>query len=199
MKSIELNAVLRKELGKKATKALRKKDLVPCEIYGNGENKHIAIEEKYLNKMVFTPYTYYANINIEGITEKAIIKEVQFHPVTDRIIHVDFYRILEDKPVVVKLPVKIVGFAKGVKAGGKLEQQMRYIHVKGLLKDFPEVIEVNVDDLGLGKAIHAGDIQIPNLVVTESTDKVIVTVKTTRGAVEEEAPATTEQEPKKEE
>lgn len=184
MKSIEFNAVVREKLGKKAAKQLRKKELIPCEVYGQGENLHIAIEEKHLNKIVFTPYTHYAIINIQDKQIKAIVKEVQFNPVTDRISHIDFYQIVEDKPITVQLPVRVVGLAKGVKDGGKLLQEMRYIKVKGLLKDMIEVVELNVESLGLGKSIHAGDIQIPHLKVMENPEKVVVTVKVTRGAVE---------------
>lgn len=181
MKSIELKAELRENLGKKAAKTMRKKLMVPCEIYGGEKNYHIAIEEKFLNKMVFTPFTYYAILDIKGETKKVVIKDVQFNPINDRANHVDFYEISEEKPLVVKLPVKVSGLAKGVKDGGKLAQEMRYIHVKGLLKDMIELIEVNVEDLALGKSIHAGDIQIPNLTVVDAHDKAIVSVRVTRG------------------
>ncbi len=184
MKPIEFNAVVREQLGKRAAKSMRKKELIPCEVYGGENNYHIAIEEKYLNKIVFTPYTHYAIINLNNQKIKASVKDVQFNPVTDRISHIDFYEISEDKPIVVKLPVRVVGLAKGVKDGGKLLQEMRYIKVKGLLKDMIEVVEINVENLGLGKSIHAGDLEIPNLKVVENHDKVVVTVKVTRGAVE---------------
>jgi large subunit ribosomal protein L25 len=183
MKPIEFNAIFREKLGKKASKQLRKKELIPCEVYGQGKNLHIAIEEKYLNKIVFTPYTYYAVINVNNQKVKAIVKEVQFNPVTDRISHIDFYEIVEDKPIVVQLPVKVIGLAKGVKDGGKLLQEMRYIKVKGLLKDMIDVVEINVESLALGKSIHAGDINIPNLKVVDNPEKIVVTVKVTRGAV----------------
>lgn len=184
MKSIELKAVVRQNLGKKASKMLRKKELIPCEVYGGEKNIHIAIEEKFLNKMVFTPYTYYANVDINGENKKVIIKDIQFNPVTDRISHVDFYEISENKPIVVKLPVKIVGLAKGVRDGGKLSQEMKYINVKGLLKDMVEVVEINVENLEIGKAIYAGDVNIPNLTVVDKHNKVIVSVKLTRSVAE---------------
>lgn len=193
MKSIELKAVVRENLGKKASKSLRKKELIPCEIYGGEKNIHIAIEEKFLNKMVFTPYTYYANLDINGENKKVIIKDIQFNPVNDRISHVDFYEISEEKPIVVKLPVKIVGLAKGVKDGGKLSQEMRYIHVKGLVKDMLEIVEINVENLEIGKTIHAGDVNIPNLTVVDKHDKAVVSVKVTRAVAE--IAATTEQAP----
>ncbi|MGQ9847365.1 MAG: 50S ribosomal protein L25 [Bacteroidales bacterium] len=191
MKSIELKAVVRENLGKKASKSLRKKELIPCEIYGGEKNIHVAIEEKFLNKMVFTPYTYYANIDINGENKKVIIKDIQFNPVNDRISHVDFYEISEEKPIVAKLPVKIVGLAKGVKEGGRLLQEMRYIHVKGLLKDMPEIVEINVENLEIGKTIHASDVNIPNLTVVDKHDKAVVSVKATRAVAE--TTATTEQ------
>lgn len=184
MKSIEFKAIVRENLGKKASKSLRKKELIPCEIYGGDKNYHIAIEEKFLNKMVFTPYTYYANIDINGTIKKAVIKDLQFNPINDRISHIDFYEISEDKPIVVKLPVKIVGLAKGVKEGGKLSQEMRYIHVKGLLKDMIEIVEINVENLEIGKTIHAGDVKLDNLTIVDKHDKAIVSVKTTRAVAE---------------
>lgn len=191
MKSIELKAVVRENLGKKASKLLRKKDLIPCEIYGGEKNYHIAIEEKFLNKMVFTPYTYYANLDINSEKKKVIIKDIQFNPVNDRISHVDFYEISDDKPIVVKLPVRIVGLAKGVKDGGKLLQEMRYIHVKGLIKDMVDIVEINVENLEIGKTIHAGDVNIPNLTIVDKHDKAVVSVKITRAVAENTA--TTEQ------
>ncbi|GAB4449259.1 MAG: 50S ribosomal protein L25/general stress protein Ctc [Bacteroidales bacterium] len=193
MKSIEFKAVVRENLGKKAAKSFRKKDLIPCEIYGGEKNYHIAIEEKFLNKMVFTPYTYYANLDINGEKKKVIIKDLQFNPVNDRVNHVDFYEISEDKPIVVKLPVKVVGLAKGVKDGGKLSQEMRYIHVKGLVKDMVEIVEINVENLEIGKTIHAGDVTIPNLTIVDKHDKAVVSVKVTRAVAEPTATATTEQ------
>lgn len=194
MKSIELKAELRENLGKKAAKTMRKKLMIPCEVYGGEKNYHIAIEEKFLNKMVFTPYTYYAILDIKGETKKVIIKDLQFNPINDRINHVDFYEISEEKPIIVKLPVKVSGLAKGVKDGGKLVQEMRYIHVKGLLKDMIELIEVNVEDLELGKSIHAGDIKIANLTVVDAHDKAIVSVRITRGTTEQTEEKTAETE-----
>lgn len=191
MKSIEFKAEVRENLGKKTAKELRKKMMIPCEVYGGQNNYHIAIEEKFLNKIVFTPYTYYAIIDIEGEKKKAIVKDVQFNPITDRISHIDFYEISDDKPVIVKLPVKLVGLAKGVKEGGKLLHEMKYIRVKGLLKDMHDLIEVNVENLGLGKYILAGDIQIPNLTVVEPHNKIVVRVKVTRGAVEQSSETST--------
>ncbi len=191
MKPIEFKATLREKLGKKEAIALRKKELVPCELYGGKENYHLTVEEKYLKKMVFTPYTHYAIININDFQKKAIIKEIQFNPVTDRINHIDFYEIDENKPIETSLPIKVTGLAIGVKAGGRLVQEMRTIKVKGLLKDMVEIVEVNVENLELEKSIHTSDIQIPNLTIIEHGDKAVVSVKTVK-AVVEETPAAAE-------
>jgi large subunit ribosomal protein L25 len=185
MKPIELNAILREKLGKKTSVDLRKKELIPCELYGGGENFHLTIEEKSLKKMVFTPYTHYAILNFNDVKKKAVIKEIQFNPISDRINHVDFLEIDENKPLVANLPVKVSGLAAGVKAGGRLVQEMRTIKVKGLLKDMVEIIEVNVENLELDKSIHTSEINIPNLTIVEHADKAVVSVKTLRAVVEE--------------
>ncbi|MCX7953911.1 MAG: 50S ribosomal protein L25 [Bacteroidales bacterium] len=187
MKVIDLNATIRESLGKKAAAKLRKKGLIPVNLYGKGQNYNLCIEEKFLNKLYFTPYSYAVNIKFNNIEKKAILKEVQLHPVTDRIIHVDFYEITEDTPFEVEIPVKTVGLAKGVQLGGRLLQERKFIKVKGLLKDIPDIIEVNVEDLGLEKTIHAKDISIPGIEIIERPDEPIVSVKITRVAKEEAA------------
>lgn len=187
MKVVELNATIREQLGKKAAKNLRKKGLIPVNLYGKGENINLCIEEKFLNKIYFTPFSYVVNIKFNNIEKKAIIKEVQLHPVTDRIIHVDFYEITDDTPFEVEVPVKTVGIAKGVQLGGKLLQERKFIKVKGLINNIPDIVEINVEDLGIGKTIHAKDINIPGVQVIERPDEPIVSVKVTRLAKEEAA------------
>ncbi|MGD9976721.1 MAG: 50S ribosomal protein L25 [Bacteroidales bacterium] len=182
MKTIELNGTIRTETGKKYAKGIRKSALIPAIIYGNGENIKISVDEKELKKAIYTPNVYIVNINVEGKVVSTIIKETQFHPVSDSILHVDFLRVADDKKVTVALPVVLEGQAEGAKQGGKLLQVVRKIRVTGLAKDLPESINIDVTNLGLGKSIMVGDIDHAKFVVSEPQSMVIATVKATRAA-----------------
>lgn len=184
MKTIELSAALRTETGKKAAKHTRKSELVPAIIYGAGENIMISLSEKELKKVIYTPVVYLVKLNVDGKMHEAIIKEVQFHPVTDKILHVDFLEVSENKPIIIGLPVKLVGQAEGVKVGGKLLQVVRKIRVKGLVKDLPDAIEIDVTHLGIGKSIMVGELSFEKFTVVEPKSMVIATIKTTRTARE---------------
>ncbi len=182
MKTFELKGTLRKELGKKATKADRASENVPCVLYGGSENVHFTTIERDLRKLIYTPEVFVVNLDIDGKITKAIMKELQFHPVSDRILHIDFLQINEVKPVVVELPVKLEGLAEGVKAGGKLSLEMRKLKVKGLYTDIPENIVVDVTSLNLGKSIQVGKINIPKLEILNAKIAVVAQVKLTRAA-----------------
>ena len=183
MKSIDLKVYRREERGKSAARKLRKEGKVPCVIYGNGDVIHGYVFERELKDLIYTPEVFLINIDLEGEKLQAILKETQFHPVTDRILHVDFMKVTEDKPVKVYMPVKLVGFAKGVQAGGQLYQLMRYIKVKGLVKDIPDHLEIDVTDLGLGKSLKISDLQFDNLEILEPESAVVALVKLTRAAI----------------
>lgn len=184
MKTIELSAAPRTETGKKAAKQSRKSEFVPAVIYGAGENIMIALNEKELRKVIYTPIVYLVKLNVDGKVHDAIIKEVQFHPVTDKILHVDFLKVSENKPITIGLPINLVGQAEGVKAGGKLLQVVRKIRVKGLAKDLPDAIEIDVTKLGIGKSIMVGELSFDKFTVIEPKSMVIATVKSTRAARE---------------
>lgn len=182
MKTLELTGSLRTDLGKKATKALRKQDLVPCELYGGEENIHFAVSEKDLNKLFFTPETFIVKFNVEGKEFTCVTREVQFHAVSDRALHVDFYQVFEDKAFEVEIPIKVEGFAKGVQAGGKLAINLRKLKVKAMMKDLPEFLPINVDELGLGKSIQIRELAFDNLELLNAKNAVVVQVKLTRAA-----------------
>ncbi len=182
MRVLELKGSVRENLGKKATKALRREGLVPCELYGGEENVHFAVCEKELNKLLFTPETFIVKFDIEGKICTAVMRETQFHPVTDKTLHVDFYQVNEENPFEVAIPIKVEGFAKGVQAGGKLAIGLRKLKVKGLMKDLPEFLPINVTELGLGKSIQVKELAYENLELMNAKNAVVVQVKLTRAA-----------------
>jgi len=156
--------------------------MVPCELYGGGENIHFAVSEKDVNKLLFTPDVYIINFDVEGKVFSSIMRDVQFHPTNDKPLHVDFYQVFEDKAFEVELPIKIEGFAKGIQAGGKLAVILRKIKVKGLMANLPENLLVKVTELGLGKSIQVGQLAYDNLELLNAKNAVVVQVKLTRAA-----------------
>lgn len=166
----------------KALKAIRKNNGVPCVLYGGAENVHFTVTNEGLRNLVYTPHIYVVNLDIDGKQVKAIMKDIQFHPVKDTILHVDFLEINEEKPIVIEVPVQLEGLAEGVKAGGKLQLQMRKLKVKALYTNIPERLVVNVSHLGLGKAIQVKELSFENLELLNAKDAVVCAVKLTRAA-----------------
>ena len=189
MKSIEIVGSLRTETGKKATHSLRKNNSVPCVLYGmqkdeNGNQvaTHFTVTVDGLRKLVYTPHIYVVDLNIDGKVVNAIMKDIQFHPVTDAILHVDFLQINEENPIVMEVPVQMEGLAEGVKAGGKLALQIRKLKVKALYSAIPERLIVNVTSLGLGKTIKVGELNYEGLEILNAKEAVVCAVKLTRAA-----------------
>ena len=182
MKTFELKGAVRTDLGKKATKAERVVDKVPCVLYGGVENTHFTTTVSDIRKMIYSPEVFVVNLDIDGKKTKAIMKALQFHPVSDKVLHIDFLEISEDKPVVVELPVKLEGLAEGVKAGGKLALEMRKLKVKGLYTQIPENIVIDVTELGLGKSIQVAKVSAANLEILNAKNAVVAQVKLTRAA-----------------
>ncbi|MCQ2958700.1 MAG: 50S ribosomal protein L25/general stress protein Ctc [Bacteroidales bacterium] len=180
MLSIDLAGQSRTNLGKKESKGIRANGQIPCVLYGCGENVNFTVEAKAFDKVIITPNVYVVNLNIDGKARKAILKEVQFHPVTDNVLHVDFLEITEEKPFSIKLPIKVVGHAEGVKLGGKLKVKMRKMKVSGLLKDMPEILEIDVTSLGLGQSVKLANVAFNNLTIEEPKSSVVCTVMATR-------------------
>lgn len=182
MKVFELKGTLRTDLGKKATKADRVGDNVPCVLYGGTENVHFNATVSDLRKLIYTPEVFIVDLTVAGKSCKAIMKALQFHPVSDKVLHIDFLEVSENKPVVVEIPVQLNGLAEGVKAGGKLALEMRKLRVKGLFTNFPERINIDVTNLGLGKTIQVGALKLDNLEILNAKNAVVAQVKLTRAA-----------------
>ena len=189
MKSIEIKGSLRTETGKKAAHSLRQNNGVPCVLYGmqkdeNGNQvaTHFTVTVDGLRKLVYTPHIYVVDVNIDGKIVNAIMKDIQFHPVTDAILHVDFLQINEENPIVMEVPVQLEGLAEGVKAGGKLALQTRKLKVKALYNLIPERLVVNVTNLGLGKTIKVGELNYEGLTLLNAKEAVVCAVKLTRAA-----------------
>lgn len=182
MKTFELKGKVREDLGKKATKAVRVDDNVPCVLYGGEENTHFLVSNADIRKLIYTPEVYLVDLDINGKKCKAIIKDLQFHPVTDNILHIDFLQVSEKKPVTVEIPVKLSGLAEGVRAGGKLSLEMRKLKVRGIYTQIPENIEIDVTSLGLGKSIQVGALSVENLSILNAKNAVVAQVKLTRAA-----------------
>ncbi len=180
MLTIDLAGQSRTNLGKKDSKELRAKGLIPCVLYGLGENKNFTVEAKAFDKVYITPNVYVVVLNIDGKEHKAILKEVQFHPVTDNVLHVDFMEVTEDKPFMVKLPIKITGHAEGVKLGGKLKVKMRKMRVSGLMKDLPAELVIDVTSLGLGQSVKLTSVSFDGLTIEEPKSSVVCSVLATR-------------------
>lgn len=182
MQTFELKAEGRVDLGKKATNALRVDSKVPCVLYGGGENVHFSVVEKDLAKLLYTPIVQTVNINVDGKSYPAVMRDIQFHPVTDRVLHIDFFQISENKPVTIDVPVKLQGFAEGVQAGGKLALVVRKLKIKALLADLPGEVVLDVTNLGLGKSIKVKDLSFDKFQILNAKDVVIAQIKLTRAA-----------------
>jgi large subunit ribosomal protein L25 len=182
MKTFDLKGTVRTGLGKKATKAERVSENVPCVLYGGAENTHFTTTVSDIRKLIYTPEVFVVNLDVDGKKCKAIMKALQFHPVSDKVLHIDFLQLTEDKPVIVELPVKLEGLAEGVKAGGKLALEMRNLKVKGLYTQIPENIVIDVTELGLGKSIQVAKVSVPNLEILNAKNAVVAQVKLTRAA-----------------
>lgn len=176
MKEFNIKGKERDKTGRKNSQRERRESLVPCVIYGGKENVHFATQLNSFNNLVYTPNVYLINIDIEGKNHKAILQDVQFHPVTDKIIHADFYEIFEDKEVSLSIPVKLVGSAPGVQKGGLLREKRRSLSVKGLPKNLPDYLEVDVSGLEIDDNIHIGDLSFENLEIMDPAEAMIVTV-----------------------
>ena len=187
MKEITLNAQTRTEYGKKASRDLRRAGQIPAVFYGveKGEDglpvaKSIKISEKELAKLLYTPNVYIVNLVVDGTPVKAILKDLQCDFVTDRPVHVDFYQITEDKPVVFEIPVKLNGLAEGVRAGGKLALNVRKLAVKALYTQFPDTLDIDVTNLALGKTMKVGELSYEGLEIITSKEVVVCAVRMTR-------------------
>lgn len=182
MKEINLNGSVRTETGKKFAKQIRREERVPAILYGGKENLMITLVERELKDIIYTPDVHIINLSVEGKTYKAIVKEMQFHPVSDKVLHLDLLQVFDDKKLTVGLPVKLTGSAEGAKQGGKLSLTTRKLRAYGFPKDLPEVIEVDITELGLGKSRLVSELSFDKFDIIEPKSTVIATVKLTRAA-----------------
>ena len=211
MKTFQLNAEPRTDLGKKAAKALRASQKIPCVLNGGkivelkdgkyegtlaqgekvveiGRDGKAVITTDFtvnysdIRKLIYTPEVYVVALNLNGVEKMAVLKDIQWHPINDSILHLDFLEVTKEKPVVVSVPVKLEGHAAGVKAGGKLYLSMKKVKVKGIYTELPERIVVNVDDIAIGHSIKVGDLKFDNYELASSKDLVITGVRATRAA-----------------
>ena len=189
MREITINGQKRETTGKKASKLQRKEGHSPCNLYGENKGKDgqpealaFTASMAELRKAIYSPHVYVVNLVIDGKERKSIIKELQFHPTTDALLHADFYEVTEQKPITVGIPVKLNGLAQGVREGGKLNLSIRKINVTAPYKQIPEILEIDVTNLGLGKAIKVGELSFEGLELATPAQVVVCSVKETRAS-----------------
>ncbi|PCJ23533.1 MAG: 50S ribosomal protein L25/general stress protein Ctc [Flavobacteriales bacterium] len=186
MKSVAISGNKREERGSAKSNLLRKEEKVPCVIYGGKENIHFTINEVKFDKIINTPEVYFIDLDVDGAKFKSIIKEIQFHPVTDRVLHIDFLEVFEDKALTVKIPVKITGRSIGIANGGTLRTAKKVLRINGLPSAIPENIEVDITELKIGQSIKVGEIDYPGLTFLGADNAVVVAVKMSRAVIEDE-------------
>ncbi len=193
MKTLAISVKERQNVGKTSTRALRNQGNVPCVLYGGEKQVTFYAHENDFRKLVYTPNTFVVELNINGSKTKAIMQDIQFHPVTDKILHIDFLEVFDGKPITVSLPVVLDGVAIGVKNGGNLMFRIPKIVSKGLVANLPEAITINIDHLSIGMFISIKDIAVKGVEFLAPPNSVVVAVKTARAAIlEEEEVAKTE-------
>lgn len=187
MKEIEISGKVRSDLGKKASKLLRKEGLVPCNLYGEAKDENglpvalsFASPMSELRKLVYTPHIYVVSLNIDGKHHTAVMKELQFHPVTDALLHMDFYEVNDQKPITIGVPVKLNGLAQGVRDGGRMNLSIRKINVTAKYQDIPEHLDVDVTSLKIGKSIKVGDLHFEGLEMATGKEVIVCSIKATR-------------------
>ena len=183
MKSITIQGTKRESVGKKSTKALRDAELVPCVVYGGEQPINFSTAEKSFKNLVYTPDAHTVVIELDGQKIDAVLQDIQFHPITDKILHADFYQLSADKPVVMEVPVRIIGRAKGVLAGGVLRQSFRKLRLKAIPANLPDEIVVDVTPLKIGNKLYIGDIKNDQYTFLHPDNAVVAAVKMSRNAM----------------
>ena len=196
MKEINVTGQKRTDLGKKASKLLRKEGLVPCNLYGEQKDENgkpvamsFAVPMTELRKVVYTPHIYVINLIIDGESHTAVMKELQFHPVTDALLHADFYEVNDQKPLTIGIPVKLVGLAQGVRDGGRMNLSIRKINVTAPYQQIPEHLDVDVTALKIGKSIKVGELSFEGLEIATPKEVIVCSIKMTRAAQQAAAAA----------
>ncbi|HMT30312.1 MAG TPA: 50S ribosomal protein L25/general stress protein Ctc [Bacteroidia bacterium] len=189
MKSFELSGTKRNGLTKQDTKQLRDAGMIPCVIYGGDENVHFSAPILSFRHLVYSPEVFTVKINVDGKTRNAIMQEIQFHPISDKILHIDFIEIHDDKKVVIDVPISINGTSEGQKQGGKLLSKVRKLKIKALPAHLPDSINIDVTPLGIGQSVRVGDLKFEGVEFLDSANNIIVGIRTTRNVVETPAEA----------
>ena len=182
MKTIEIKGSFRTELGKKSSKEIRKTGNVPCVIYGKEKNIHFHAHENSFKNLVYTHEAHLVKLIIEDKEYNAVLKDMQFHPVKDNILHADFIEIHDNKPVVINIPVKVTGDSAGVIAGGKLSIKRRSLKVKGLAKDLPEALPIDITDLKIHEGVKVGELSFDKIELLDPKKSMVLTIATSRVA-----------------
>ncbi|MDO9341714.1 MAG: 50S ribosomal protein L25/general stress protein Ctc, partial [Bacteroidales bacterium] len=180
MKTIEIKGTFRTELGKKSSKQIRKTGNVPCVIYGKEKNIHFHAHENSFKNLVYTPEAHMVKLSIEDKEYKAVLKDMQFHPVNDKILHADFIEIFDNKPVVIGIPIKVTGDSVGVLAGGRLSIKRRTLKVKGLANDLPEFLPIDITDLKIHEGLKVGDLSYEKIELLDPRKSMVLTIATSR-------------------
>ncbi len=186
MKTLEIKGSLRTDLGKKSSKNTRKEGNVPCVIYGKEQNIHFHTHENNFKNLVYTPDAHLVNLNLDGKEYKVVLQDIQFHPVTDKITHVDFIEIFDNKPIVISLPIKVTGDSVGVKAGGKLRIKKRHLKVRGFANDIPEFLPIDVTEVKIHHSVKVGDLSYDKIELIDPNITTILSVATSRVVQKEE-------------
>ena len=186
MKSLAISVKSRENVGKSSTRALRNQGNVPCVLYGGEKQVCFYAHENDFRKLVYTPDVFIIELNIDGEVKRAVMQDIQFHPVTDKILHIDFLEVFENKPVTFSIPVILNGLAIGVRNGGNLMFRRRKIITRGLPANLPDAIEINIEDVKIGQFIYIKDISVDGCEFLAPDNSVVVGVKTARGAIEDE-------------
>lgn len=182
MKSVSIKGTKRETLGKKGAKRLREQGEVPAVLYGHEELMHISVPFSELRKLIYTPNVYLIDLDIDGEVYKAIIQDLQWHPVEEQVLHIDFVKVEDGKPVKISVPVVLEGRAKGIKAGGKLKQNMRKLKVKALPEFLPDTIEIDITKLGINDSYKVGELERENIEFLDNKSNLIVGVISSRAA-----------------
>ncbi|HKJ78524.1 MAG TPA: 50S ribosomal protein L25/general stress protein Ctc [Prolixibacteraceae bacterium] len=183
MKSVKITGQKRETIGKKSSKKLRNQGLVPAVIYGINEVAHITVPFSEIRKLVYTPNVYIIELDIDGEEHRAIIQDVQWHPVEEQILHIDFLKVYDDKPISVVIPIVLNGQAKGVKSGGRLKTNMRKLRIKALPKNLPDTVEIDITKLAVGDSIKVEELKRENLEFQDNKSNLIVGVISSRAAM----------------
>ena len=189
MKTVSMSGSLRENVGKRDAKMNRRLGKIPSVIYGGEKQVHFTVDELAFSKLIFTPEVYIVKLTINGSSYDAILQDVQYHPVSDKVLHIDFLELTPGKPVIISIPIKIKGVSPGILEGGKLIKKKRKLRVQAMLEHLPDFIELDISKLNIGDSIKIKDLDLENLTLLDSPRDMVIAVQVTRVVVEEEIEA----------